>query len=94
MRSEVCVSVSESGGGFSRQGWVLLDGLASAHEDKKAVSGVRAGRRPALAGRVSGEGTEVSAGAGEDDEVIMTGTGEGGEGRPVSVGERTNGREE
>ena len=64
---------SENSGGFSRRGWVLLDELASAHEDKGAVSGVRAGRRPALAGQVSGEGTEVSANAGEDDEVVVIG---------------------
>ena len=52
---------------------VLLVGKVSAHEDDGAVSGVRAGKGPTLAGRVSGEGTEASAGADEDDEVVVAG---------------------
>ena len=59
--------------GFSRKWMVLLDGKVSVREDNGAVSGVRAGRRPALVGQVSGEGTEVSAGAGKHDKVIVAG---------------------
>ena len=52
---------------------VLFVGKVSAREDDGALSGMRAGRGPALAGRVSGEGTEASAGADEDDEVVVAG---------------------
>ena len=54
--------------------WVLLDGPASTHKDDGAVSGVRVGRRPALADRVSGEGWV----AGDDDRQQPCGKGLGG----------------
>ena len=50
-------------------GWV-----GSAREEEGRMSGVRAGRGPCMASRVSGEGMEVSAGVGEDDEVITVGS--------------------
>ena len=69
------MQVSQKGVGFKRRCVVLLVGKVSAREDDGAVSSVRVGRGPALAGRVSGEGTEASAGAGtgEDDEVVVAG---------------------
>ena len=51
---------------------VLLVGKVSAREDDGVVSGVRAGRGPALAGQVSGEGMEASMRTSEDDEVVVT----------------------